>query len=237
MTTRKDFAPKRDGNVDRNRDVPGLTIPLLATSFLVLLVATLQWPRRWLFSGCAVETLLVLYGFGNGARIFPSTHLWTLLATFNLIYSICSTSWLLYGFFAAACWPFVLLTCLFQFSFAANLVRRSLRKSLRQLHFTRDKIALFNLPALEIDTDVDGLLVIRGLTISLSSLTVVAHGIEIGMICPSFFWFRTTNAYMQASSSRMTSSLQSTLMRSPYHSSVAFRLAKRTAISKVVKSR
>ena len=41
--------------------------------------------------------------------------------------------------------------------------------------------ALFTLPALEIDQDVDGLLVIRGITISLSSLTIVAHGIELGM--------------------------------------------------------
>ncbi|KAK5115625.1 hypothetical protein LTR85_009796 [Meristemomyces frigidus] len=83
--------------------------------------------------------------------------------------------------FAATCYPSILLTCLFQFSFAADFARRSLRRFLKQLHFTRDKIALFNLPALEIDTDVNGLFVVRGVTISLSSLTIVAYGIELGL--------------------------------------------------------
>ncbi|KAK4610571.1 hypothetical protein CLAFUW4_14003 [Fulvia fulva] len=46
---------------------------------------------------------------------------------------------------------------------------------------TTGRIALFNLPALEIDTDVDGLFVIRGVTFSLSSFTLVAHGIELGL--------------------------------------------------------
>lgn len=78
-------------------------------------------------------------------------------------------------------YPCIGFTCLFQFMFVANAARKCLRKVLTQLHFTRDKIALFNLPALEINTDVDGLLVVRGLTIELSSLTIVAHGIELGM--------------------------------------------------------
>lgn len=49
------------------------------------------------------------------------------------------------------------------------------------ISFLDDKIALFDIPALEIDTEVDGLLVIRGATISLSTLTLVAHGIEVGI--------------------------------------------------------
>ena len=106
--------------------------------------------------------------------------LWTLLATLNLVYAVSATSWLLHGLFAATCYPSILLTCLFQFSVASDFARKSLRKVLRELQFTRDKIALFNLPALEIDVDVDGLFVIRGLTISMSSLTIVAHGIELG---------------------------------------------------------
>jgi hypothetical protein len=60
-------------------------------------------------------------------------------------------------------------------------VRRSLRRLLKKLSFINDKIALFDLPALEIDTEVDGLLVIRGVTISLSSLTIIAHGVEVGI--------------------------------------------------------
>jgi hypothetical protein len=80
--------------------------------------------------------------------------------------------------------PIILLTSLLQFNLAADLARRYLRLVLKQLHFTRDKIALFNLPAMEIDTEVDGLLVIRGVTIQLSTLTLVAHGIELGMPSP-----------------------------------------------------
>lgn len=165
---------------------PGMIVPVLASSVLVLLLASTCWARRWLLSGCAIESLLLLYGYGYGIRILAAIPLWTLLATLNLVYAVCSTSWLLYGAFAAACYPVVLLTCLAQFSLVADFARKALRKMLRHLHFTKDKIALFNLPALEIDTDVDGLMVIRGLTISLSSLTIVAHGIELG-------WFPQTD--------------------------------------------
>jgi uncharacterized membrane protein len=67
-----------------------------------------------------------------------------------------------------------------QFATVADMARRGLRKLLSELHFTRDKIAFFNLPALEIDVDVNGLLVLRGIAISLSSLTIVVNGIELG---------------------------------------------------------
>lgn len=107
--------------------------------------------------------------------------LWTLLAFLNLTYSVCSTSWLLYGLFTTACWPSIIITCLFQFRFAADLARRNLRKLLKGFHLTRDRIALFNIPAIEIDTEVAGLMVIRGITVSLSSLTIIFHGVEIGL--------------------------------------------------------
>ena len=159
----------------------GLTTPLLATALVALLVATLDWPRRWLSSGCAFESLIIVYGEGFGTRIFKRVPLWTLLTSLNLAYAICSTSWLLFAVFAMITYPCIGCTCLFQFTFVANAARKGLRRVLKQLHFTRDKIALFNLPALEINTDVDGLLVVRGLTLELSSLTVVAHGIELGI--------------------------------------------------------
>jgi hypothetical protein len=60
-------------------------------------------------------------------------------------------------------------------------VRRKLRALLRELHFIDDKIAFFNIPALEIDTDVDGLMVLRGITFSLSTLSFVVHGVEVGI--------------------------------------------------------
>jgi hypothetical protein len=52
---------------------------------------------------------------------------------------------------------------------------------LKQLHFIDDKIAFFDIPALEIDTDVDGLMVLRGITFSLSTLSFVVHGVEVGI--------------------------------------------------------
>ena len=159
-----------------------LTTPIAATCVLIAAAITLPWARRWLLSGCAIESLIILLGANTGSRIFPAIPLWTLLVTLNGFYAVSATSWLLYGVFAATCYPSILLTCLFQFSFAADLARKNSRRALRQLQFTRDKIALFNLPALEIDTDVDGLFVIRGITISLSSLTIVAHGIELGTL-------------------------------------------------------
>jgi hypothetical protein len=158
----------------------GLGLPVILTACVVLLGAAADWARRWILSGAAMHSLLVLYGYGYGSRVFPDIPLWTLLTSFNLLYAVCSTSWLLYGCFTVLCYPALLLTCLLQFETAAKIARKYLRLLLKQLHFTRDKIALFNLPALEIDTDVDGLFVIRGVTISLSTLTIVAHGIELG---------------------------------------------------------
>lgn len=159
----------------------GITWALLALSFIALLISTSTWTRWWLISGAAFETIIILAGASFGNRIFPSVPLWTLLASFNLVYAVVSTSWLLLALFTAGCWPFIFLTCLFQFTFCANQARKALRAVLRDLHFTRDRIAFFNLPALEIDTEVDGLLVIRGVTISLSDLTLVAHGVEVGI--------------------------------------------------------
>ena len=57
------------------------------------------------------------------------------------------------------------------------------RVGFRKVHFFHDKTAFFNIPALEIDTDVDGLMVIGGFPISSSefTITIVAHGMELGI--------------------------------------------------------
>lgn len=60
-------------------------------------------------------------------------------------------------------------------------VRRGLRRILKDLQFIDDKIAFFDIPALEIDTEVDGLMVLRGITFSLSTLSFVVHGVEVGI--------------------------------------------------------
>lgn len=157
------------------------SMPYIFGAATTLLVALFQWPRRWIFSGAPLLTLILLLGASNGSRILPVVPLWTIFATLHLAYAVAATSWLLYGLFAALCYQIIFLACLFQFAVVSNFVRRNLRSLLQQLHFVNDKIAFFNIPALEIDTEVDGLMVIRGITISLSSLTLVAHGVEVGI--------------------------------------------------------
>jgi len=146
-----------------------------------LAVTVLPW--RYLLSGAPVLTASILIGAANGIRILPFINLWVLLGLVNISYSIAATSWLLYYAFAIGCYPAVLISCLFQFSAVADFTRNNLRRVLQILDFTEDKIAFFDLPALEIDTpDVKGgLMVIRGLTISFSTLTVIAHGVEVGI--------------------------------------------------------
>ncbi|KIW04439.1 uncharacterized protein PV09_04706 [Verruconis gallopava] len=135
----------------------------------------------WFYSGAGVESLLVTYAASLGTRILPSVPLWTLLTTLNLVYAVASTSRLLNGLFASTCWPVIFITCLFQFQSASELAQRNLRRVLRDISFTRYTIALFNLPALDIDMEVSGQMVIRLVTVCLSSLTLIAHGVEVGI--------------------------------------------------------
>ncbi|GAB7352528.1 hypothetical protein MBLNU459_g2922t1 [Dothideomycetes sp. NU459] len=153
----------------------------LFAAVAVLLLALFKWPLRWLLSGAPLLTYSILTGASNGCRILPFVNLWTLILFINLTYSVAATSWLLYWGYAGACYPAIFLSCLFQFDNVARFVRKRLRTLLRELQFANDKIAFFDLPALEIDVDVEGLMCIRGLTISLSSLTIVAHGVEVGI--------------------------------------------------------
>ncbi|CAN8105244.1 unnamed protein product [Discula destructiva] len=165
----------------RHKSKLAYTSPLLFTSFTLLLCAAWSWPQRWLISGAPVLQLLLHVGDAQNRRVLPSIHLWPLLSTLHLSYAICSTSWLLYGLFTALCYATITLVSLFQFDRAGNMARRTLRRLLKQLHFIDDKIAFFNIPALEIDTDVDGLMVLRGITFSLSTLSFVVHGVEVGI--------------------------------------------------------
>ncbi|USP76383.1 hypothetical protein yc1106_03657 [Curvularia clavata] len=162
-----------------------LTSRLIPDSFLALIVVAtlfLSWSLRWVVSGAPVLVYAILLGEAYGHRILPFVPVWTIFATVNLVYAVCATSWLLYWIFLGCCWPTLVVICLYQFGAAAALVRRTLRKTfLRDLHFINDQIAFFDLPALEIDTEVKGLFVIRGVTLSLSTMTLVAHGVEVGI--------------------------------------------------------
>ncbi|KAJ4312711.1 hypothetical protein N0V94_007312 [Neodidymelliopsis sp. IMI 364377] len=168
-------AAKRKTGVTSN-----LHLIFLAASAAAALL--FRWPFRWILSGAPQLIYAVLLGEAKGNRILPFVPLWPIFATVNFVYAICSTSWLLFWVFWAACWPTLVIACLSQFDAPAGLARRISRKTfLRDLHFINDQIAFFNLPALEIDTEVKGLFVIRGVTLSLSTMTLVAHGIEAGI--------------------------------------------------------
>ncbi|KAG6123352.1 hypothetical protein E4U13_007268 [Claviceps humidiphila] len=155
--------------------------PAILAATTIIQLFLFQWARRWVKSGAPALSLFILLGEANGKRILPFIHLWTLFATINLIYAIASTSWLLYWVFTAICYPAIFITCLFQFQAASALTRKFLRVFIRQLHFIGDKVAFFEIPALEIDTEVDGLMVLRGITFSLSTLSFEVHGVEVGI--------------------------------------------------------
>lgn len=124
-------------------------------------------------------------GVDGSARILRHFPLWPLATTLDLIYCVCGTSWLFYYLFAGVCWGCVPLVCLFQFPGAGKMLRRQLRRVLLVkrfgLQFIEDRVGVFDIPGLEIDTEVDGLMVVRGMTFRLSAMSLVVHGVEVGL--------------------------------------------------------
>ncbi|KAI1613305.1 hypothetical protein EDD37DRAFT_342629 [Exophiala viscosa] len=178
------FAQDAVASKPRDKRAYRSSVLLQAHIFLGLTVALLslyRWPLRWLLSGAPVLTYCLWLGEGTGYRVLPFAPLWTLILLVNSSYAVAATSWLLYGLFLPTCYTTVFISSLYQSNRVANLVRRILSGLLNQLHFINDKVAFFNIPALEIDTEVSGLMVIRGITFSLSHLTLVAHGVEVGI--------------------------------------------------------
>jgi len=164
------------------RSLTSKVVPNIFFLCTILGAISLSWPLRWVLSGAPILVYTVLLGEAYGHRILPFVPIWTIFATVNLLYVVSATSWLLYWVFAACCWPTILIASLFQFNAPGGLARRILRRTfLRDLHFINDQIAFFDLPALEIDTEVKGLFVVRGVTLSLSTMTLVAHGVEAGI--------------------------------------------------------
>jgi hypothetical protein len=143
-------------------------------AFSLAMIAS--WARCYLTSGCAVESLLLIAG--------PSKHKsvprYALLGALNIAYLLASTSWLFHLAFAAVCWPLIALTCIVQYAAVSSFTRNRLRSWLKLVHFYRDKVAFFNLPSLVIDTELDGLVTIRGCTFSILDLSIEFHGIEVG---------------------------------------------------------
>ncbi|TGO19613.1 hypothetical protein BTUL_0003g00670 [Botrytis tulipae] len=65
------------------------------------------------------------------------------------------------------------------------MLRRQLRRVLLVkrfgLQFIEDRVGVFDIPGLEIDTEVDGLMVVRGMTLRVSAMSLVVHGVEVGL--------------------------------------------------------
>ncbi|KAB9006553.1 hypothetical protein FH972_026907 [Carpinus fangiana] len=142
-----------------------------------LFLGSVAW--HWILSGTPLLTVSLI--IAGRDRIFQFVPLWTLVLLLNLAYAIASTSWLFSWLFAAISYPTLFISCISQFAIVSRVLKHILRALLKNLHFTSDKIAFFNIPALEIDRDVDGLMVVRGITLSFSTLTVFAHGVEVGI--------------------------------------------------------
>ena len=143
-----------------------------------------SWVGSWLISGGAIETLLLLTSLTNH---FPISN-YLLAVILNTLYLFASTSWLFCLLFASACWPFIGLTCLVQYAAISSYTRARLRRTLRNVHFYRDKAALFYLPSMVIDAGLDGLVTVHGLTINLLDLSAEMHGIEVGQSMSSSVW-------------------------------------------------
>ncbi|KAL5441317.1 hypothetical protein PMIN06_009407 [Paraphaeosphaeria minitans] len=153
--------------------------PLAYLAFTVLAATVLSW--RWILSGTPFLASSLAIGEWNGKRVFPWVPMWAIFTVLCVTSMVASTSWVLYWGCAAACYTALSLSCLFQFRFAAKILRRYLKNVLQECHIVQDSISLFDLPALEIDKDTVGLFVVRGLTFSLSTLTATAYGIEVGV--------------------------------------------------------
>ncbi|QSZ30727.1 hypothetical protein DSL72_000285 [Monilinia vaccinii-corymbosi] len=65
--------------------------------------------------------------------------------------------------------------------FLRGRLRRVLLLKSFGLQFVEDRVGVFDLPGLEIDTEVDGLMVIRGVTVRLSEMSLRVHGVEVGL--------------------------------------------------------
>ncbi|TAQ83138.1 hypothetical protein B7494_g8538 [Chlorociboria aeruginascens] len=183
MSIDKPPSPLRQGNIHSKPSFFIRLSPILFVLIAALLATQSEWPRRWLISGAPILQFAILLGASNGYRVLPFTHLWPLFTTLNLVYAVSSTSWLLYWVFTSLMYPLIFITCTYQFPPVSHLVRTVLRSIIKAqpLHFIDDKIAFFDIPALEIDTEVDGLMVLRGITFSLPSLSFVVHGVEVGI--------------------------------------------------------
>jgi hypothetical protein len=136
-----------------------------------------NWTNNWICSGAAIESLLLLFGPPLQADV-PS---WVFVLGLNAIYAVASTSWLLRISFASTCWLLVLATAIAQYAAISSFTRGRLRRLLHQVHFHQDKVAFFDFPVLIIDSEMSGFVAVHGVTVSLLTLSVEFHSIDLSM--------------------------------------------------------
>lgn len=163
-----------------------LACSLCATCALALFS---DWAFYWLSSGCALESLLILFNPAGAETLQGDVSTGAFLLCLNTFYAVAATSWLLHIIFTAVCWPLVLATCIAQYAAISSFTRGKLRWLLNRLHFFRDKVAFFDFPTLIIDAGLEGFVALQGLTISLLTLSLDFHGVEISTISDGFSCF------------------------------------------------
>jgi hypothetical protein len=181
-TQRRGTAGQPESAAERKASTIEIVAAYGSIATIAWLVKSFTWAQRWLVSGCAIQSLLIVSGSLSNTTAFRRISLWLTLALLNVFYAFVSTSWLQYRLFMAVCWSCVVVTILLVSSITSRMTRKIFRQLLRQGHFVKDGIAFFDMPALHLDSNSEGLIVVRGWTVSLTTFTIEAHGIEIGML-------------------------------------------------------
>lgn len=159
----------------------GVRMPFYFLAMALLALPLYDWSWRWWISGAPLLTMALLSGKLGRLSTSP-TLLVCALALVNIVYALFSTSWLFYDFYIVVCYPTAFLLAVVSSRRLQRAARRFLRVVLRTFHFYEDKLAFFDLPALNIDDgEVPCLLVVRGFTFTVSSMTLEVHGVEVGV--------------------------------------------------------
>jgi len=170
--------------------------PDFSLTWLVLSAGTIgvlpfisNWTNNWICSGSAIESLLLLFGPPLQADV-PS---WVFVLGLNAIYAVASTSWLLHIIFASTCWFLVVATSIAQYAAISSFTRGRLRRLLHQVHFHGDKVAFFDFPVLIIDSGISGFVAVHGVTVSLLTLSVEFHSLNLCTYKKRKQWYITSH--------------------------------------------
>lgn len=141
------------------------------------------WAYTSLLSGAAPLSYILISGKVNGSdkRLLSSVPICFLILSVNLTEMVSATSWLFIAIFTSMCWPLVFLAGLYRWQIAAEGARLFLRKVFDFAHFSSDYVALFNLPAIDIDPNMADPVIVKGVKFSFSTMTLTVYGIEVSV--------------------------------------------------------